>query len=103
MRPPDNRGVRVVTNVGWDAVDAGCVGAHGEAQGGRRIEPNPVSEQRRARRTAHARVRQNRVVLAAVAAVKPCGGDIGPTGSMVVVNSQGDGDKQEFVAGEITA
>ena len=40
----------VVANTGRDAVDAGSVGARGEEQGGQRIEPNPVSSSRRARR-----------------------------------------------------
>jgi hypothetical protein len=39
----------------WDAVDAVGVGARREGQGGRRIEPNPVSPSRRAGRTAPTR------------------------------------------------
>jgi hypothetical protein len=49
-----------------DAVDVASVGARGEGQGGRRIEPNPVSA-RIAQDERRSCVRQNRVVLSASA------------------------------------
>ena len=85
----------VVTNAGWDAVDAAALARKWSSQG--RFS---VSEQPARRRTALQRLRQNsadstwsvesfgggrcvrrsRVVLASVADAKPCGGDVIPTG-----------------------
>jgi hypothetical protein len=48
-------------------------------------------------------VRQNRVVLAVVATVKHLRRCIDPTGVRCIVNSRGDGDKNEFVTGESAA
>ena len=48
-------------------------------------------------------VRQNRVVLAVVATVKPCGDGSGLNRVSAIANSQGDGDKKELVAGESAA
>jgi len=48
-------------------------------------------------------VRQNRVVLAAVAAVKPCGGEIESTGSFAPSIREATVTKKEFVAEESAA
>ncbi len=55
--PAEGR-IAIVTNAGWDVVDAGVVGAKVVCRAG-----HPVSE-RRAHTTDTACVRQNRVVLA---------------------------------------
>ena len=106
----------VVTNAGWDAVDAAALA--------RRFVRRAVFRERATarRRTALQRLRQSladstwsaknlgggrcvrrsRVVLASVADAKPCGGEVIPTGFDVAVNPLGDGDKKEFVAEEST-
>ncbi len=45
-------------------------------------------------------VRPNRVVLAVVATAKPCEDALGPNRVASIVNSRGDGGKQELVSGE---
>ena len=59
----------------------------GLLQGGQRIEPTPVSDERRVTDDV-ACVRLNRVVLAVVATAKPCEDAFGPTGVRSIVNSQ---------------
>ncbi len=107
---------------GRNAVDAAASGAVRRSQGGL----NPVSGLRRARtngavsssspqprpagaqgcrsvwRKGESRVRQNRVVLTPVAGVKPAEANR-PNRVRGALQSAGDGDKNEFVAGESTA
>jgi hypothetical protein len=97
LRPsqPKERGGRTsFTNAGGGAVDARGVGTRGEGQGGRRIEPNPVSpkaacDERRCVRTA-----------------KPCGPGrrcygqaerrcSEPNRARCIVNSRGEGGQKE--------
>jgi hypothetical protein len=72
--PPQGR-IAIVTDAGWDAVDAGCVVARERSQGGL----NSVSGQRRADER-RGRGRQSRVVLAPVAGVKSAEIFLSPTG-----------------------
>jgi hypothetical protein len=72
--PPGPRGGRaVVTSVGGMRWTRAASARKERRQGGRRIEPNPVSSNSRATSDAVC-VRRKRVVLTVVATVKPCGG-----------------------------
>jgi hypothetical protein len=123
---PEERGDRqVVTNVGRGSGGRGGVGARHHGQGGRRIEPKPVSAWFRVTNGADGSSRrhfdgwvhtaiepcgENRTPRTA----KPCGPDRRCYGQALrrcselnrvncAVNSRGDGDKNEFVAEESTA
>jgi hypothetical protein len=99
----------------------GSVSTQREGQGGQRIEPNPVSPHKRARRTAlqifdfddaRCACRASASVKAeiprtakprgpaVVATAKLCGGVIRDNRLGFAVNSLSDGDKQEFVSRE---
>jgi hypothetical protein len=84
----------IVTNAGWDAVDA--------AASARQVVAGRFSVSD-ARRTDERRccVRQNRVVPASVADAKLSVAETDPTGSFRP-QAGSDGDKNEFVAEEIT-
>jgi hypothetical protein len=73
--PPEGRS-RVVTSAGRDAVDARASGAQRQSQG----EMNLVSGQPACRMIGAFCVRQNRVVLAPVAGVKPAEAKSSSTG-----------------------
>ena len=92
---PEERRIMIVTNAGWDVVDA-AASARKCSQGGFR-------ERVTARRTNGAiRVRQNRVVLTPVAGAKSAEA-CRPNRAQASHQSADDGDKTNSLAGESTA
>ena len=85
----------IVTNVGWDAVDA-AASARKVVAGRFSVSDSQRADERRQS------VRQNRVVPASVADAKLSVAETDPTGSFQP-QAGSDGDKKEFVAEEITA
>ncbi len=88
---------RVVTNVGWDAVDAGSVGAHGDRRAGSPVSDDPAGKTNGA--DAYGKTVWSRLPLLQSSFAEASWSQPGHG----VVNLRSDGDKNEFVAGEITA